>query len=146
MSHSSSFRCLLLKSARLFSDQMNAYLQTQHLNYSLWQVLDVLDREQHCSLVDIAQHLNISAAAISCRILALDQKQLLQFLPSHNRREKIVGLSPAGQALYQHCQHDLQCLSDALLADIAPLQLQQATQVLQQLLNIQYEDIQHDPH
>jgi hypothetical protein len=75
MPHSSSFRCLLLKSARLFSDQINAYLQTQQLNDSLWQALDILDRKQHCRFVDIVP-LQLQQAPQVLQQLLLQYKEI----------------------------------------------------------------------
>ncbi|MCH4246508.1 MAG: MarR family transcriptional regulator [Acinetobacter populi] len=129
------FRSVLLKSSRIFVDKINVYLQTQDLNYSLWQVLATIDNLAPCSLTDIANALNISQPAISKRIVDLENKQLIDYLPANNRREKIVTLSPQGLKHYQTCKQQIDLIEAKYKQDIDPQALQHATEVLAQFLN-----------
>ncbi|KAA8734744.1 MarR family transcriptional regulator [Acinetobacter qingfengensis] len=136
-----SFRTLLLKSARLLTEQINEYLHTQQLNYSLWQVLFVIDQYQQCTLIDIAQQLHISQPAISKRIFELEQKQCITFIPSNNRREKIVSLSPHGIKLFEYCKQQIDTIEKTHLTQIDPDALNLTKQVLQVFLkNLQDQE------
>lgn len=134
MSEESTFRALLLKSSRLFTDQINLVLQAYDLNYSLWQVLYVIECSKQCTLIDIAQHLNISQPAISKRIFTLEQQQLILIIPSQNRREKIVTLSNIGLQQYQICRQQIVKLEEKYLKHIPDNDIVITKQVLQQFL------------
>ena len=94
------FRTLLIRSGRLLSEKINLALQEFDLNYSQWIVMHIIHDAEKCSLIDISKILNISQPAVTKRIFELDQKGFLKFIPTSNRREKIVALNEAGLSVY----------------------------------------------
>lgn len=94
------FRTLLIRSARLLSEKINLALQEFDLTYSQWIVMHVIHDAEKCSLIDIAKVLNISQPAVTKRIFELEQKGFVQFIPTTDRREKIVALNEAGLDVY----------------------------------------------
>lgn len=127
------FRTALLRSARLMSDQVNALLLPHQLNYSLWQVMYVLQDRQGCTSIEIAQYLNVSKPAITKRIHALNQLGLLLQLSSSDKREKKLMLSQHGQSVFARCAAKIDALEQRLLSGVDPMQLQHSLALLQQL-------------
>ena len=134
MSTPLKFRTALLRSARLISEQVNQLLLPHQLNYSLWQVLYVIQEKQCCTSVEVAQYLNISKPAIAKRMAILHQLNLLCHLDSQDKREKKVSLSAIGYDLFQRCAAEIDALEHALLLDLDAEQLKQSLDVLQTLV------------
>jgi DNA-binding MarR family transcriptional regulator len=140
------FRTVLLRSARLMSDQVNALLLPHQLNYSLWQVMYVLQARQGCTSIEIAQYLNVSKPSIAKRMHTLNQLGLLQYLNSADKREKKVMLSLDGQHLFALCAAEIDVLEQRVLHGIDDKQLQQSLDLLHQLIQQLESSVSGDVH
>ena len=92
-SQSPRLRTLLLRCARLMSDEINTILLSSQLNYSLWQVLYVIQLKQQCTLADISSYLNVSKPGITKRIQQLVELDLIAQLETEDKRQKLFKLS-----------------------------------------------------
>ncbi|MDD2945594.1 MULTISPECIES: MarR family winged helix-turn-helix transcriptional regulator [unclassified Acinetobacter] len=117
------FRASLLRCARLMSDEINTILLPHKLNYSLWQVLYVIQLKQGCTSIDIAEYLNVSKPSIAKRIHALIQLEVLDQVDTDDKRQKKLILSTQGQQLFATCSEKLDLFEQQLL-----LPLDQAAQ------------------
>lgn len=118
-----NFRASLLRCARLMSDEINTILLPHQLNYSLWQVLYVIQLKQGCTSIDIAEYLNVSKPSIAKRIHALIQLEILDQVDTEDKRQKKLILSIKGQQLFAACSEKLNLFEQRLL-----LPLDQAAQ------------------
>ncbi|WP_349929641.1 MarR family transcriptional regulator [Acinetobacter sp. A1-4-2] len=118
-----NFRASLLRCARLMSDEINTILLPHQLNYSLWQVLYVIQLKQGCTSIDIAEYLNVSKPSIAKRIHALMQLEVLDQVDTEDKRQKKLILSIKGQQLFAACSEKLDLFEQRLL-----LPLDQAAQ------------------
>ena len=118
-----NFRASLLRCARLMSDEINTILLPHQLNYSLWQVLYVIQLKQGCTSIDIAEYLNVSKPSIAKRIHALIQLEVLDQVDTEDKRQKKLILSIKGQQLFAACSEKLDLFEQRLL-----LPLDQAAQ------------------
>lgn len=118
-----NFRASLLRCARLMSDEINTILLPHQLNYSLWQVLYVIQLKQGCTSIDIAEYLNVSKPSIAKRIHALIQLEVLDQVDTDDKRQKKLILSIKGQQLFAACSEKLNLFEQRLL-----LPLDQAAQ------------------
>ncbi|WP_166170083.1 MarR family transcriptional regulator [Acinetobacter sp. SA01] len=118
-----NFRASLLRCARLMSDEINTILLPHQLNYSLWQVLYVIQLKQGCTSIDIAEYLNVSKPSIAKRIHALIQLEVLDQVDTEDKRQKKLILSIKGQQLFAVCSEKLDLFEQQLL-----LPLDQAAQ------------------
>ncbi|MGB9190358.1 MULTISPECIES: MarR family winged helix-turn-helix transcriptional regulator [unclassified Acinetobacter] len=118
-----NFRASLLRCARLMSDEINTILLPHQLNYSLWQVLYVIQLKQGCTSIDIAEYLNVSKPSIAKRIHALIQLEVLDQVDTEDKRQKKLILSIKGQQLFAACSEKLNLFEQRLL-----LPLDQAAQ------------------
>ena len=68
MSPPLGFRSAMLRCARMLSDEVNTLLIPYQLNYSLWQVMYVIQEMNGCTSIEIAEILNVSKPSIAKRI------------------------------------------------------------------------------
>ena len=142
MNHPSlPFRALLLRSSRLFTDRINTLLQTYELNYSLWTVLYIIKNAGACSQIEIAQALQISQPAITKRIAALEKSGFICYIPTENKREKIVSLSEKGEQCFSEGEKQIQKLEEQYSQGLSKAQIEQAKSILYIFLqNLQQGD------
>lgn len=139
------FRILLLRSGRIFTDKINQLLQTSELNYSLWQALFVIAQSDQTTLIEISNELSISQPAVSKRIYDLERKRLIECVPSINRREKIVQLTPTGLSLYEKCKMQIETLEQKQLENIPLEDRLRVREILTQFMNnLRSEDFSHE--
>lgn len=127
------FRSSLLRAARMMSDNINTLLLPHKLNYSLWQVLYVIQQMQGCTSIEIAEYLNVSKPSIAKRIQSLIQLDVLQHIETADKREKKFILSSYGQQLFLHCSNLIDQFEQYLTQHLSTDALGQTTQLLNQL-------------
>lgn len=115
MSPQLKFRASLLRCARLLSDEINTILLPHQLNYSLWQVLYVIQLKQGCTSIDIAEYLNVSKPSIAKRIHALMQLEVLEQVDTEDKRQKKLILSQKGIQLFQICSEKMDVFEQQFL-------------------------------
>ncbi|WP_250850208.1 MULTISPECIES: MarR family transcriptional regulator [Acinetobacter Taxon 24D] len=118
MSPQLKFRASLLRCARLMSDEINTILLPHQLNYSLWQVLYVIQLKQGCTSIDIAEYLNVSKPSIAKRIHALMQLEVLEHVDTEDKRQKKLILSAKGIELFQICSEKMDVFEQKLLLPV----------------------------
>ncbi|WP_077927909.1 MarR family winged helix-turn-helix transcriptional regulator [Wohlfahrtiimonas populi] len=134
MSQLPNFRIALIRSARLFSDEINTLLEPYQLNFSLWQALYAIHQKKECTSIEIAEELNVSKPSITKRMQALEKLQLIQPLPSIDKRQKLFCLSNEGHKLYQICANQIDALEENLLSAFAESDTEQTQHLLTQLI------------
>ncbi len=112
------FRASVLRYARLMSDEINTILLPHQLNYSLWQVLYVIQLKQGCTSIDIAEYLNVSKPSIAKRIRILLQLEILDQVDTQDKRQKKLILSIKGQQLFAECSDKLDLFEQQLLSPL----------------------------
>lgn len=135
MSQLPNFRMALIRSARLFSDEINTLLEPYQLNFSLWQALYAIHQKKECASIQIAEELNVSKPSITKRMQALEKLHLIQPLPSIDKRQKLFCLSCEGHALYQICAQKIDALEHNLLSNFAESDTAQTQYLLTQLID-----------
>ncbi|AWL29016.1 MarR family transcriptional regulator [Acinetobacter defluvii] len=140
MPNTPTLRALILKCARMLSEGINQVLETENLNYSLWQVIYVIHFKKHCTSLDIAEYLNVSKPSITKRVQVLEHMNLLTQLDSPDKRQKMLALSPLGQQVYQTCSTLINEFEQQLLGEVAKEQQSELkltlTLMMQQLQQI----------
>ncbi|AMW78853.1 MarR family transcriptional regulator [Acinetobacter sp. TGL-Y2] len=128
------FRTLLLRCSRLISDECNLILLPHQLNYSLWQVLYVIQEQSEITSIDLAKYLNVSKPSIAKRVHTLLQLDLLEQVFTEDKRQKKLKLSKQGQSLFETCSQKIDQFEQRLLVHINPNDLKQSSETLSQLL------------
>ena len=128
------FRPSLMRCARMMSDEVNMLLLPHNLNYSLWQVLYVIQHRQGCTSIEIADYLNVSKPSIAKRIHSLMQLHVLQQVETEDKRKKKLILSQNGQQLYEDCSKLIDRFEQSLIQNFDSELLNQSTHLLQQII------------
>jgi DNA-binding MarR family transcriptional regulator len=134
MSQRPKFRASLLHCARLVNDEINNLLLPYRLNSSLWKVLYVINLKDGCTSIEIADYLNVSKPSIAKRIHALMQLEILELIPTEDKRQKKLVLSEIGRNLFEECSLVISKYEDSLIQAIEPEDKEVAHQVLEQLI------------
>lgn len=128
------FRTLLLRSSRLLSDEFNELLLPFQLNYSLWLVVYFIEERPEITSIDLAKLLNVSKPSIAKRVNTLMQLNIITYLKSDDKRLKKLILTEHGHTIYSACSSQIDEYEALFLNDIDPIQLQQASQLLMQVM------------
>ncbi|HJE54042.1 MULTISPECIES: MarR family winged helix-turn-helix transcriptional regulator [Acinetobacter] len=128
------FRALLLRCARLLSDEINTILLSSQLNYSLWQVLYVIQTHQQCTLMNISHYLNVSKPSISKRIQNLVELGLISQLETADKRQKLFTLSEQGVETFALGSTQIEAFEKQLLEQIASDDIESSKNILMQLI------------
>ncbi|AXQ22320.1 MarR family transcriptional regulator [Acinetobacter wuhouensis] len=124
----------MLRCTRMFNDEVNTLLVPFELNYSLWQVMFVLNLKQHCTSIDLAEYLNISKPSIAKRVKILTQMQIFEHIKTEDKRMKMLKLSSHGQDIYQQCYVQIQQFEQLILKPFHKEEVEQAQHLLEQIM------------
>lgn len=105
---------------RPLMSQLNVLLGEHDLSYSLWQVMYYIKGKGPSSLVEIASYYSIEKPGISRSVYQLEERLLVETIPSKDRREKVIKLSQRGEELYNICRAEITTLEKAVMKDISP--------------------------
>lgn len=144
-SNSPRFRTLLLRCARLMSDEVNTILLSSQLNYSLWQVLYIIQSQQQCTLADISSYLNVSKPSITKRIQHLSESNLICQIETEDKRQKLFKLSQQGIETFAICSKQIDAFEDQLLEQIASDDLESSKNTLMQLIQQLHPSSEENP-
>jgi MarR family transcriptional regulator for hemolysin len=98
--------------------KLNELLGEYDLSYSLWQVIFYIKNNGPSMLVDISNHYNVEKPTITRRVYSLEEKQIVNQIPSKDRREKIIQLTQLGEEIYQTCRKRITELEYRVMQDI----------------------------
>ncbi|WP_066190550.1 MarR family winged helix-turn-helix transcriptional regulator [Gracilibacillus timonensis] len=115
--------------------QLNELLAEYHLSYSLWQVIFYVQREGHSTLVEISSHYHVEKPSITRRVHRLEELNLIQVIPSENRREKVIQLTDHGAAIYQECREKITKLEHQILEGCTEQEIKNIFQALNKIQN-----------
>ncbi len=128
------YRTVLLRCARLLSEEFNQILLPHQLNYSLWQVFYLVEDQPQINSIDVAKYLNVSKPSIAKRVQVLMQLNILQQVSTADKRQKNLVLTPHGTALYQICSAQIDQYEKQLLNPFNKDELEHSLNTLSQLL------------
>jgi len=129
------FRPSLLRCARMISDEINTILLPYQLNYSLWQILFVIQEKHGCTSIEMAEYLNVSKPSIAKRIHVLMQMGVLSQIETEDKRQKKLMLSASGIALFQQCAAEIDSFEKQLIQNLDQHDIQRCINVLHAIIN-----------
>jgi len=136
MSPPLGFRSAMLRCARMLSDEVNTLLIPYQLNYSLWQVMYVIQEMNGCTSIEIAEILNVSKPSIAKRIHILIQQNIVMQVETDDKRQKKMVLTATGLKLYEQCSKEIDLLEQQLLHPFLATQIDVSTQLMNDLIDI----------
>lgn len=136
MSSPLKLRSVILRSARLLSDVYNEVLSQHQLNYSLWQVMYLVQEQPDITSIDLAKFLNVSKPSIAKRVQVLMQLDIIKQVATADKRQKGLQLSQHGQLLFQLCSDKIDHCELQLLSQFNHLSLEQTYDTLSSLIDV----------
>nr|WP_320147133.1 MarR family transcriptional regulator [uncultured Anaeromusa sp.] len=91
-------QCLPLQ--RRIVGKLNERLGQFGLSYSQWTVLYYVKNHGAAVLAEIAAHYGVKKPVITRSVQTLEAEQLVEQLPSRDRREKLIHLTAKGEEIY----------------------------------------------
>lgn len=105
------------------------------LHSGQWLVLKDIAKQQPTTLVQISKRRFIEKPTTRQFIKALSEKGLLTITPGHDKREKVLNLSPEGDVLYQQINDEVSRIQIDLLAH-ASINEKQMEQVINMMASL----------
>lgn len=129
------FRTVLLRCARFLSEEINVILASHQLNYSLWQVVYLINERQGITSIEIAKYLQVSKPAIAKRVQRLIELDILEQADSIDKREKKLALTQHGHSIYLLCSELIDTHEQSLISAFDSEELDQSIQILSKVLS-----------
>ena len=130
------FSLALHHAARAWRLVLDRRLKDLGVGQAGWLSIGVIAKSrQALSQSELADRVGVEAATMVPMIDRLVKSGLVQRVPSElDRRIKLVLLTPAGWDVYGKVKAEADVCRQAFLADVDPLQLRMATELLESLL------------
>ncbi|MHA6252870.1 MarR family winged helix-turn-helix transcriptional regulator [Oceanobacillus sp. CAU 1775] len=93
-----------LQFSRSFKKQLNERLTAIDLFHTQWLVLYCINRMQPVTLVEISNYLDVEKPTISRTVKRLEEQNLIETIPSEDKRERLIRLSLKGEESYKEGQ------------------------------------------
>jgi len=107
-----------LQFTRSFKKKLNEELGQTGLFHSQWLVLYTINRQQSVTHVEISDYLDIEKPTVSRTVKRLEEQNLVETIPSEDKREKRLQLTKKGIEHYKEGHEIVTHFEDALMLDI----------------------------
>ena len=113
--------------------KLNEVLGEFDLSYSLWQIIFLVKNNGSCSLVEISNHFNVEKPTITRTVRRLEEKRIVEVVPSNDKREKVIKLTDTGEELYRTCRKKITDLEYSVMGKIPEIEQYAAFHMLQKI-------------
>jgi MarR family transcriptional regulator for hemolysin len=110
--------------------KLNDILSRFDLSYSLWQIIFYVKTNGSTSLVEISNHFNVEKPTITRTVRRLEEKGIVQVVPSNDKREKIIELTETGKDIYKKCRDEITDLENRVMGQIPEIEQYAASHML----------------
>lgn len=127
---------------RPLTKRLNELLAEFGLSYSLWQVIFYIEQNGPSQLASISAYYHIERPSITRVVQRLEEKKIVEQIPSKDKRGKSIQLTEYGQDTYRACREKITELEHSLLSDIPEEMKQSAFALFPQIREklISYEE------
>ena len=129
------FFYLLFQAARqrdLFCDRE---LKPVGLNVAQWRSLAIIRRLEVCTMTALARYSTVERTTLTRAVDQLVGRGIIaRSVPARDRRQVNLSLTDLGEDIYRQAVEILLARNEAVLADVAPERLREASRVLQAAL------------
>ena len=124
----------------MFTKQLNDQLAQHNLFHSQWAIIYYLKHHGPSTLVDISNYLNVEKPTITRTVTRLEERVLIEQIPSDNKREKRIQLSGAGEEIYNSSIRTVSRFEQSVLTGISEDEMQMTMEVLNKMqIQLQHE-------
>ncbi len=119
-----------LQTSRLFIKRLNDELAQYNLYHSQWAIIYYLKNHRFSTLVDISNYLNVEKPTITRTVTRLQERELIEQIPSDNKREKRIQLTKAGEEIYALCIQKVSEFEVKVMSGVSEDEIQMTMKVL----------------
>lgn len=124
-----------LQFTRSFKKKLNEKLAEADLFHSQWLVLFYVEKQQPVTLVEISNYLDVEKPTVSRTVKRLEEQELIEAIPSVDKRERRIRLTARGQDSYQKGYEIVTSFEEELLLDIPEKDVITTLNTIQELQN-----------
>ena len=129
-----------LQIARLFTKHLNDELARHDLYHSQWAIIYYLKQHAPSTLVEISNYLNVEKPTITRTVTRLEERKLIEQVPSDNKREKRIQLTSEGKAIYNTCIVIVNKFEEKVMSTVSENEMNLTIEVLDRMQN----QLQHE--
>ncbi|WP_428908167.1 MarR family winged helix-turn-helix transcriptional regulator [Niallia sp. Krafla_26] len=107
-----------LQFSRSFTKKLNEQLSEIGLYQSQWLIVYYLKHYGSSTLVGISRYLNVEKPTISRTVDRLEKSQLVERIPSNDKRERIIRLTEKGNEVYEKAIQIIEVFEQSLIEGI----------------------------
>lgn len=107
-----------LQFSRTFTKKLNEQLSEIGLYQSQWLIVYYLKQYGSSTLVGISRYLNVEKPTISRTVDRLEKNQLIERVPSNDKRERIIRLTEKGNEVFEKAIKIVVVFEQSLLEEI----------------------------
>ena len=118
---------------RSFTKRLNEELKEVGLYYSQWSIVYYLKHRGPATLVGISHHLDVEKPTVSRTVKRLADQQLIEEVPSEDRRERMIQLSEKGMEVYEKAIKIVSSFEKSLIQGLPEEDIDTAFRTIQSL-------------
>ena len=122
-----------LQFTRSFKKKLNEKLSVAELFHSQWLVLYSINKEQSVTLVEISDYLDVEKPTISRTVKRLEEQDLVDTIPSEDKRERRLQLTEKGLERYKEGHEIVTRFEQGLIMDIPDEDAKTTLEMIQKL-------------
>jgi len=122
-----------LQFSRSFTKKLNEQLACVGLYHSQWIIVYYLKQFGASTLVEISQYIDVEKPTITRTANRLEENQLIEKVPSKDKRERKIRLTEKGNLVYQEAKKVVDEFENQLLTEISMTDLEITLRTIQQL-------------
>jgi len=115
---------------KLIINKLNEILAVYDLSYPQWLIMYYLKNTGSASLILIAEYYHLKKPVVTRTVQMLEERKLVQQIPSRDKRQKIIRLTDLGETVYATCRQHISELERRVFEDIPQDDVQTMNQVI----------------
>ncbi len=88
----------------------------------------------------ISNYLNVEKPTITRTVSRLEKREIIEQIPTENKREKRIQLTEAGKEIYHTCIHDVSEFEERVMSSVSEDEIQIMMNILGEMQN----QLQHE--
>jgi MarR family transcriptional regulator, transcriptional regulator for hemolysin len=128
-----SFFHLQLQFSRSYTKKLNEQLAEFDLYLSQWSIVYYLKHFGASTLVEISQYLNVEKPTVSRTVDRLQKSQMIEKVPSNDKRERKIQLSEKGNDVYSKAMKVVEVFEQELIDGISEVEREVTLRTIQTL-------------
>lgn len=123
-----------LQFSRLFTKRLNEKLTAIGLFHSQWLIVYYLKQSGPSTLVGLSQYVNVEKPTVSRTVDRLEKSELIEKIPSKDKRERRIQLTDKGIQVYQEAIEVVEAFEQKLMEEIPQANMEMTSQTIKHFM------------